>query len=141
MTNKIIGFASVVGDMLHAGHILYLNEAKEHCDILYCGLIADPRLDRPEKNEPIQSLYERWVQVSSHKSVDIVVPLAGEADLLLALKSLPINIRFVGSDYAGKDFTGKEWCLDNDIKIHYCKRSHGLSSTELRKRIERGEKK
>ena len=134
--SKIVGFASVVGDMLHAGHILYLNEAKEHCDVLYCGLIADPRIDRPEKNEPVQSLFERWVQVNSHKSVDVVVPLMGEADLLLALKSLPIDVRFVGADYIGKDFTGKSWCLDNNIKIHYCQRNHGLSSTELRKRIE-----
>lgn len=134
--SKIVGFASVVGDMLHAGHILYLNEAKEHCDVLYCGLIADPRIDRPEKNEPVQSLFERWVQVNSHKSVDVVVPLMGEADLLLALKSLPIDIRFVGADYIGKDFTGKSWCIENDIKIHYCSRSHGFSSTELRKRIE-----
>ena len=134
--SKIVGFASVVGDMLHAGHILYLNEAKEHCDVLYCGLIADPRIDRPEKNEPVQSLFERWVQVDSHKSVDVVVPLMGEADLLLALKSLPIDIRFVGADYIGKDFTGKSWCLENNIEIHYCRRSHGLSSTELRRRIE-----
>lgn len=134
--SKIVGFASVVGDMLHAGHILYLNEAKEHCDVLYCGLIADPRLDRPEKNEPVQSLFERWVQVDSHKSVDVVVPLMGEADLLLALRSLPIDIRFVGADYIGKDFTGKSWCLENNIKIHYCRRSHGLSSAELRRRIE-----
>lgn len=134
--SKIVGFASVVGDMLHAGHILYLNEAKEHCDVLYCGLIADPRIDRPEKNEPVQSLFERWVQVDSHKSVDVVVPLMGETDLLLALKSLPIDVRFVGADYIGKDFTGKSWCLDNNIKIHYCRRSHGLSSTELRRRIE-----
>ena len=134
--SKIVGFASVVGDMLHAGHILYLNEAKEHCDVLYCGLIADPRLDRPEKNEPVQSLFERWIQIDSHKSVDVVVPLMGEADLLLALRSLPIDIRFVGADYIGKDFTGKSWCLENNIKIHYCRRSHGLSSTELRRRIE-----
>lgn len=135
--SKIIGFASVVGDMLHAGHILYLNEAKEHCDVLYCGLIANPKLDRPEKNEPIQSLFERWIQVSAHKGVDIVVPLMGEDDLLLALKALPIDIRFVGADYVGKDFTGKSWCIENDIKIHYCSRSHELSSTELRQRIGR----
>lgn len=133
---EVIGFASVVGDMLHAGHILYLNEAKEHCDYLYCGIIADPTIDRPEKNKPVQSLFERWVQVKAHKAVDEVVPLMGEDDLLLALKALPIDIRFVGDDYIGKDFTGKQWCVENGIKIHYCSRKHGLSSTELRKRIE-----
>lgn len=139
--SKVIGFASVVGDMLHAGHILYLNEAKEHCDFLYCGIIADPRLDRPEKHEPVQSLFERWVQVSSHRGVDVVVPLMGEADLLLAMRSLPINTRFVGADYIGKDFTGKAWCLEHGIYIHYCSRNHGMSSTELRNRIANGDVK
>lgn len=132
----VIGYASVVGDMLHAGHVLYLEEAKKNCDFLYCGLVALPRIDRPEKNEPIQSLFERWVQVQALRSVDMVVPLIGEDDLLLSLKSLPIDIRFVGSDYVGKDFTGKSFCIENGIKIHYCSRAHGLSSTELRKRIE-----
>ena len=75
--------------------------------------------------------------MSAPKGVDVVVPLMGEEDLLLALKALPIDIRVVGADYGGKDFTGKSWCIENDIKIHYCSRSHELSSTELRQRIGR----
>lgn len=133
-----VGFTSVVGDMLHAGHVLMLNECKMYCDYLYVGLISDPTTDRPEKNKPIQSLFERYVQLSSNRAVDEVIPLSGEADLELALKSLPIDVRFVGSDYLFKDFTGKSTCEKLGIRIIYNRREHGLSSTELRKRIENG---
>ena len=138
--NKIIGFTSVVGDMLHAGHCLMLNECKMHCDYLFVGIIADPTTDRPEKNKPVQSLFERYIQLSSHRAVDEVIPLSGESDLELALKSLPIDIRFVGEDYLGRDFTGKKYCEENGIKIIYNNRQHGLSSTELRERIENGKR-
>lgn len=134
---KVIGFTSVVGDLLHAGHALMLDECKMYCDYLYVGLISDPTIDRPEKNKPVQSLFERYVQLRSHRAVDEVIPLSGEDDLDLALKSLPIDIRFVGSDYLGKNFTGKETCNKLGIKIMYNKRSHGMSSTELRERIEK----
>lgn len=132
----IIGFTSVVGDLLHAGHSLMLDECKMYCDYLYVGLISDPTIDRPEKNKPVQSMFERYVQLRSHRAVDEVIPLTGEADLDLAIKSLPIDIRFVGADYIGKDFTGKETCNKLGIKIMYNKRNHGLSSSELRERIE-----
>ncbi len=138
---KIIGFTSVVGDMLHAGHCLMLEECKRHCDFLYCGIIADPTIDRLEKNKTIQSLFERYEQVKANKFVDEVIPLSGEADLDLALKSLPIDIRFVGDDYKNKDFTGKQTCEARGIKIFYNNRFHGLSSTELRNRIYEAELK
>ena len=132
----VIGFTSVVGDFLHAGHALMLDECKRHCDYLYVGLIDDPTKDRPEKNKPVQSLFERYAQIVSHRAVDEVVPLDGEWDLELAIKSLPIDVRFVGEDYKGTEFTGKGICENLGIKIIYNKRNHGLSSTELRKRIE-----
>lgn len=135
----IIGFTSVVGDLLHAGHVLMLDECKRHCDYLYVGIIADPTTDRPEKNKPIQSLFERYVQLVAHRAVDEVVPLGGEADLELALRSLPINIRFVGDDYRDKAFTGKKTCQELGIEIFYNSRAHGLSSTELRRRVADGE--
>lgn len=136
MEDKIIGFTSVVGDFLHAGHSLMLDECKRYCDYLYVGLIDDPTKDRPQKNKPVQSLFERYIQVASHRAVDEVIPLDGEADLELAIRSLPIDIRFVGEDYIGKDFTGKGACEELGIRIIYNKRKHGLSSTELRERIE-----
>ena len=136
LENKKVGFTSVVGDLLHAGHVVMLDECKMYCDYLYVGIIIDPTKDRPFKNKPIQSSFERYFQVVSHRSVDEVIPLDGEDDLLLALKTLPINMRFVGEDYKGKDFTGKKECIDLGIDIIYNKRKHGLSSNELRERIE-----
>lgn len=135
----IRGFTSVVGDFLHAGHALMLDECKRYCDYLYVGLIIDPTTDRPEKNKPIQSAFERYVQIRSHRAVDEVIPLDGEADLLLAIKALPIDIRFVGDDYKGKEFTGKKECTDMGIQIIFNRRDHGLSSSELRERIKDGE--
>ena len=129
------GFTSVVGDLLHAGHALMLDECKRYCDYLYVGIIIDPTKDRPHKNKPIQSAFERYVQVRAHRAVDEVIPLDGEEDLLLAIKSLPIDIRFVGEDYKGINFTGKKECGDLGIKIFYNNRKHGLSSTELRERV------
>lgn len=130
----VIGFTSVVGDMLHAGHTIMLDECKMYCDYLFVGLINDPTTDRKEKNEPLQSLFERYCQLSSHRAVDEVIPLSGEDDLDLAIRALPIDVRFVGEDYLGKDFTGKEACNELGIKIIYNRRKHNLSSTELRVR-------
>lgn len=130
----IIGFTSVVGDFMHAGHALMLDECKRQCDYLYVGIIDDPTKDRPEKHKPVQSLFERYVQLVAHRAVDEVIPLDGEADLDLALRSLPIDVRFVGEDYIGKQFTGKETCERLGIQIVYNKRKHGLSSSELRER-------
>ena len=131
---RVLGFTSVVGDFLHAGHALMLDECKQHCTYLYVGLIADPTIDRPNKNKPVQSLFERYEQLCSNRNVDEVIPLSGEADLELALKSLPIDIRFVGEDYINTDFTGKKICEERGIKLFYNNRKHGLSSTELRLR-------
>lgn len=132
----IIGFTSVVGDMLHAGHVLMLDECKLYCDYLYVGLINDPTIDRPNtKNKPVQSLFERYIQLRSNRAVDEVIPLSDEADLELAIRSLPIDIRFVGEDYKDKEFTGKQACLDLGINIVYNNRKHGLSSTNLRSKI------
>lgn len=135
--NYIVGFTSVVGDLLHAGHVVMLDECKMYCDYLYVGLINDPTKDRPEKNKPIQSLFERYIQLCSNRNVDEVIPLSSEADLELTLASLPINIRFVGEDYLGKDFTGKHLCDELGIKIIYNKRRHKLSSTDLKDRIKK----
>lgn len=134
----IVGFTSVVGDFMHAGHALMLDECKRYCDYLYVGLMVDPTKDRPWKNKPVQSLFERYTQLASHRAVDEVIPLESEADLDLAIRSLPIDVRFVGEDYIGKNFTGKGTCERLGIEIVYNRRAHGLSSTELRKRIEDG---
>ena len=127
----ITGFTCSCFDLLHAGHILMLEEAKLHCDRLVVGLQTDPTLDRPEKNAPLQSVTERYIQLAAVKYVDEIIPYSTEQDLSNLLKALPIDIRIIGEDYRDKDFTGKEL----NIPLYYNKREHDWSSSALRKKI------
>jgi glycerol-3-phosphate cytidylyltransferase len=132
----IVGITFSTFDLLHAGHVLMLEEAKQQCDYLICGLQTDPTIDRPEtKNKPVQSIVERQLQLAGVKFVDEVVIYETEKDLLDILTIYPINVRFVGEEYRNKDFTGKDYCLDNGIELVYNNRKHRFSTTELRKRV------
>ena len=126
-----IGIVAGAFDLFHAGHVLYLKEAKENCDKLIVFLQIDPSKERPEKNKPIQSLEERKIQLEGCKYVDTIKVYNTEANLYWMLKTGRPDIRFLGTDYKGKLFTGD----DLPIPIHYCDRSHSYSSTELRRRI------
>jgi glycerol-3-phosphate cytidylyltransferase len=125
------GITASTFDLLHAGHILMLKEAKSVCDYLIVALQVDPTIDRPEKNKPIQSYYERWVQVSAVKYVDEIIPYATEEELRTILQNYDIDIRILGDEYMRKPFTGS----DLEMEYHFNKRTHGYSSTELRNRI------
>ena len=139
-SNKI-GFTCSTFDLFHAGHVAMLEECKQNCDYLIVGLQTDPSIDRKEKNKPIQSIIERYVQLSACKYVDEIVPYETEKDLLdyLRLHERTINVRFVGEEYADKDFTARELTStfgdDNKMIIYYNRRSHNFSSSELRERI------
>jgi len=126
-------------DLLHAGHIAMLAEAKSVCDYLICGLHVDPQVERPNKNQPIQSIVERYIQLSSVQYVDEIIPYNLEKDLHDILLTYPINIRIIGADYKDTEFSGKDICLTKGIEIYYNKRSHNFSSTELRQRIQQAE--
>ena len=126
------GFTCSCFDLFHAGHIMMLKEARSKCDYLIVGLQTDPTIDRPEKNKPIQSVVERFIQLDSCKYVDEVVVYATEKDLLDILYTYPINIRVVGDEYKDKEFTGKN--LEH-IEMYYNTRRHSFSTTELRKRV------
>lgn len=112
-----------------------LEEAKSVCDYLIVGLQTDPSIDRAEKNKPIQSLIERQIQLSGIKYVDSVIVYSTEEELLEILKTMDIDVRVIGSDYVGKDFTGKAYCIENGINIHYNRRDHDYSSSNLISRI------
>jgi glycerol-3-phosphate cytidylyltransferase len=129
-TNKI-GFTASAFDFLHGGHVLMLQEAKTICNYLIVGLQVDPSRDRDTKNKPSQSLVERQIQLKATKYVDEIIVYETEQDLLEILKAIPIDVRIIGEDYVGKDFTGKQYCLDNDIDIYYNRRRHDYSSSGL----------
>ena len=136
-----IGFTCSTFDLLHAGHVVMLEEAKRHCDYLIVGLQTDPTIDRPDKNAPIQSVVERQIQLAAVKYIDEIVMYATERDLEDLLLTLPINVRIIGEEYKTKPFTGKAICKDRGIKMVYNKRDHSFSSTSLRKRVVNGESK
>ena len=129
----MVGITCSTFDLLHTGHILMLEECKKYCDYLICALQIDPTIDRPEKNKPVQSVVERYIQLDAVKYVDKIIPYNTELDLENIFKSLDINIRIIGSDYINKDFTAKEICKDRNINIIYNKRDHNFSTTNLRK--------
>lgn len=132
MTERV-GIVASCFDLFHAGHVLMLYEAKKNCDRLVVALQSDPSIDRPEKNKPVQGLFERFIQVESCEYVDQVIPYDTEADLYNLLAGYDWDVRFLGEDYYGRyDFTGS----DLDIHIHYCQRKHSYSSSSLRERIE-----
>ena len=130
-----VGFTCSTFDLLHAGHILMLKEAKQKCDYLLVALQTNPNADRPEKSKPIQSIYERYTQLKAVKYIDEIVLYDNEEDLLNVLKTTNINIRIIGSDYIDKDFTGKQYCIQNNIEIFYHNRGHNYSTTGLRRKL------
>jgi len=130
-----IGFTCSTFDLLHAGHITMLEEAKHHCDFLIVGLQNDPTVDRPEKNAPVQTIVERQIQLAAVKYVDEIVIYNTEQDLIDLLLTLPIDVRVLGDEYKNKDFTGKDIAKQRGSKIIYNGRDHSFSSTSLRKRV------
>ncbi len=131
----IIGLTASTFDLLHAGHIQMLREAKEQCDYLICALQIDPSIDRADKNSPIQTVVERHTQLSAVKYVNEIIPYATERDLEDILNMYNINIRIIGEEYKKKTFTGRAICSKRGIEIYYNKRDHRFSSSVLRKDI------
>lgn len=135
----IRGFTASTFDLLHAGHISMLREAKEQCDYLICGLQVDPSLDRPEKNKPVQTLVERYTQLAGVKYVDEIIPYQSEEDLIDILNMVNIDIRIIGAEYKDVTFTGRATCAKRGIEIYFNKRDHRFSTSDLRKRVSESE--
>jgi glycerol-3-phosphate cytidylyltransferase len=132
---RIIGITASTFDLLHAGHIAMLREAKTQCDWLICCLQVDPSYDRIEKNKPVQTLVERWTQLQGVKYVDEIIPYQTERDLEDILQLFNLDIRIIGEEYKNGKFTGRAICSARGIEIYYNKRDHRFSTTDLRKRV------
>ncbi len=130
-----VGITFSTFDLLHAGHIQMLREAKEQCDYLICGLQVDPSLDRPEKNSPVQTIVERYTQLNAVQYVDEIIPYASESDVEDVLTMYHIDVRILGEEYRDLDFTGKDICKKRGIQLYFNKRDHRFSSSDLRKRV------
>lgn len=130
-----IGITASTFDLLHAGHIEMLREAKSQCDYLICALQIDPSVDREDKNAPVQSIVERYTQLEAVKFVDEIIPYLYESDLEDILQMRDISIRILGDEYRDRDFTGRDICKQRDIDLYFNKRDHRFSSSDLRKRV------
>jgi glycerol-3-phosphate cytidylyltransferase len=131
------GFTCSTFDLFHAGHVMMLREAKEQCDYLIVGLQTDPTIDRPSKNKPVQTVFERFVQLQACTFVDEVIPYTTESELLDILQSFPIDVRIIGEEYKDQQFTGDYL----DMEYYYNERRHSFSTTELRQRVVDAENK
>ena len=137
-----IGITFSTFDLLHAGHVAMLAEAKNHCDYLIAGLQTDPTIDRPDsKNPPVQSIVERQIQLACNRFVDEIVVYQTEKDLEDILLTLPIDVRILGIEYQDKDFTGRDICKKRGIELVFNGRDHSFSSSSLRKRVAQAENK
>ena len=130
-----IGITASTFDLLHAGHIMMLRESKQVCDYLIAALQVDPSVDRTEKNSPVQTLVERYVQLDAVKYIDEIIVYSTEQDLEDILSMYPIDVRILGEEYKDKDFTGREICKKRNIQLYFNKRDHRFSSSGLRKRV------
>jgi len=130
-----VGFTCSTFDLLHAGHVQMLRDAKEQCDYLICALQLDPSMDRKEKNAPIQTVVERYTQLKAVGYVDEIIPYQTECDLMDILSLYHIDVRILGEEYRDKEFTGKDICRKRDIELHFNKRDHRFSSSDLRNRV------
>lgn len=127
----VVGFTCSTFDLFHAGHVVMLQESKSLCDYLIVGLLTDPTKDRPDtKNKPVQSVMERYLQLAACKYVDEIIPFSSEQDLVDVILTINPDIRIVGEEYKGTDHTGAGLC-----PIHYNKRRHSFSTTQLRERV------
>jgi glycerol-3-phosphate cytidylyltransferase len=131
-----IGITFSTFDLLHAGHIAMLSEAKNHCDYLIAALQTDPTIDRPDtKNPPVQTIVERQIQLSATRFVDEIVVYQTESDVCDILLTLPVDVRILGVEYENKEFTGRDICYERDIELVFNNRDHSFSSSSLRKRV------
>ena len=143
LKHQRVGFTASSFDLLHAGHYMMLKDAKKQCDVLVVALQSDPTLDESyrvqtggkNKNKPVQSFEERKIQIEGCKYVDHVIPYNTEADLLNILNELNPDVRILGSDWKGKEYTGHEL----NIEIHWHNRVHDYSTSNLRKRVYKAE--
>ena len=138
---KTIGITFSTFDMLHAGHIAMLAEAKNHCDYLICGLQTDPTVDRPDtKNKPVQTIVERQLTLGACRYVDEIVVYSTEQDLIDLILTLPVDVRILGVEYEDTNFTGRNEGAGRGIQHVFNKRDHSFSSSSLRKRVAEAER-
>jgi glycerol-3-phosphate cytidylyltransferase len=125
---EVVGFTAGNFDLLHPGYIYTFEEAKKHCDRFIVFLQKDPSLHRKSKYKPVIPLYERYKTLMAIQFIDEVYTYQTEDELLRLIKEFKPDVRILGEDYIGENFTGK----DLPIEVIYTTRTHEWSTTKIK---------
>ena len=126
----------MVADVLHSGHVIAIEEARQNCDYLIVALHCNPIY-----KEPVQSVYERYMQLRAVKWVDEIIPYNNVEDVRVLLSSLNYDVYFLGADYRGKEWEGADILDSLKKEVYFLNRTHTLSSSNLKLRIRNDERK
>lgn len=118
-------------DLLHAGHVLYLEEARQLGDILVVGLNSDASVQRLKgPSRPINAELERALVLAALESVSYVCIFSEDTPYSL-IKLLSPNILVKGGDWAAEEIVGSELVLSSGGTVKSLSFSDGLSSSKM----------
>ena len=134
-SDKKIGFTNGCFDILHPGHIIYLEKAKDICDILIVGINSDSSIKKIKgKNRPIMKEGARLLIVAALESVDYVIKFSQKTPLNL-IKSIKPDFLIKGGDWKEEDIVGSDYIKSIGGKVKIIPYVKGYSTTSLIKSI------
>jgi len=134
---KRIVFTNGCFDILHAGHVLYLAEARALGDILVLGLNSDASVKRLKgAQRPINGQFERAVVLAALESVSYVCIFEEDIPYEL-IKALQPDILVKGGDWNVADIVGSDLVLARGGEVKSLSFSQGLSTTNVIQKIQR----
>ena len=126
-----IAFTNGCFDILHYGHVSYLQRAKTQNRVLVVGLNSDQSVRRIKgKDRPINGQKERAFVLAALQCVDFVTIFEEDTPLKLIEKIKP-DILIKGADWKGKEVVGSEVVKKNGGKVEFVKYMSGYSTTSL----------
>lgn len=134
--NKKLVFTNGCFDILHAGHVAYLTEAKQSGDALILGLNSDDSVKRLGKspNRPLQSETGRALVLAGLAAVDAIVVFDQDTPLELIQYLVP-DVLIKGADYKIENIVGAKEVLENGGSVQTIDFLEGYSTTSIEKKI------
>ena len=131
LTGKRIVFTNGCFDILHSGHIEYLERARALGDILIVGLNSDSSVRRLKgKSRPFNKQKERAKMLASLSSVSFVTTFHEDTPLKLIKKVKP-DILTKGGDYSSEEIVGNKFVEENGGHVQILPYVEGISTTEI----------
>ncbi len=135
--DRVVGFTNGCFDILHAGHVAYLEKAKEKCDVLIIGVNSDSSVKRIKGDKrPINGEKSRLAVLAALEVVDYVT-LFKESTPKKLIELITPNVLFKGGDWDEKDIVGGRHVKASGGKVEVIPYVKGFSTTDLIKRIKK----